>query len=740
MNNFNAAIVPAHLPGGLGPYVHVADDSEAVREPLLRQYWRIFIRRKWIIGGITAASLLSALIVTLLMTPMYTATATVEIAREGENIVNIEGIKAESRSPAADLEFYQTQYSLLEARSLAERVAADLQLAQNESFFEMFGAAPSGEGLFGSSERGSSPERRREMHKEAVDILLEHVTISPIRGSSLVEVSFTSPAPDLSMQIVNTWTKHFIGSTLDRRFEATSYARKFLEDRLEQVRQRLEDSERRLVAYAAQQGIINVASEERGAGGSTVRERSLLSEELLSLSGELARATADRIRAQSVVNAEPGASARGLDNNALNSIRQERAEVSAEYSSMMATFGPDYPPARALEQRLAALDRSVTMEETRVADSISNEYENALRREQALAGRVSELKQQMIDLQRRNIQYNIFQRDVDTNRELYNGLLQRYKEVGIAGGVGSNNISIVDPAILPEEPSSPNLLLNLLIALIGGCALAAGIALALEQIDEAVKEPGDVTRTLGIPVLGVIPNSEDDPMVLLKNRKSDIAEAYLSLQTSLQFSTDHGVPKAIAVSSTRAAEGKSTTAYAIAQSLARTGRSVILIDADMRSPSVSLMTEVSNERGVSNFLAGDDALDLLIRTPQGHGFAVMAAGPNPPNAAELLTSSRLNMLMGELLQRFDHVIVDSPPVLGLADAPLIASKVEGVIYTVEAGGARSSMVKAALNRLTAANANVLGVVLTKFEAKRAGYGYGYDYGYGYGREQSSTGA
>ncbi|PWG02107.1 exopolysaccharide biosynthesis protein [Sphingosinicella humi] len=709
-------------------------------EPLLRQYWRVILRRKWIIGGVIAASLLVALIVTLLMTPMYTATATIEIAREDENIVNIEGIKAESTSSAADLEFYQTQYSLLEARSLAERVAEDLQLSRNAVFFETFGVNPMEGGLFGEANDPNSLEQRRERQKKAVDVLLDHVEISPIRGSSLVEVSFTSPDPALSRRIVNSWTEHFIGSNLDRRFEATSYARKFLEDRLEQLRQRLEASERQLVAYAAQQGIINVVSEERGAAGSTVRERSLLSEELLSLSNELAKSTADRIRAGSLVNGDAGASARALENDALNMMRQKRAEAAAEYSNMMATFGPDYPPAQALEQELAALERSITAEEARVAKSISGEYQNALRREQVLASRVGDLKRQMIDLQRRNIQYNIFQRDVDTNRELYNGLLQRYKEVGIAGGVGTNNISIVDPAILPEEPSSPNLILNLLMALIGGCIVAAGIVLALEQIDEAVKEPADVVGSLGTAVLGVIPSSVGDPLDYLQDRKSDIAEAYLSLQTSLQFSTDHGVPGAIAVSSTRAAEGKSTTAYAIAQSLARTGRSVVLIDADMRSPSIAHMTNVPNDKGVSNFLAGDDDLDRFIRKPEGHDFAVIAAGPNPPNAAELLTGARLNLLLSELLKRFDHVVVDSPPVLGLADAPLIGSKVEGVVYTVEAGAARTSMVRSALNRLAAANANVLGIVLTKFEAKRAGYGYGYgyDYGYGYGKDKANT--
>ena len=706
--------------------------------PLLRQYWRIMVRRKWVVAGVISACLLVALIVTLLMTPLYEATATIEVARESDNIVGLESADTESASSSVDLEFYQTQYSLLEARSLAERVATDLNLAQNEHFFEMFDAEPSG-GLFSDKEgRVLTPRQRTERQKVAVDILLENIAISPIRGSSLVDVSFTSPNPTLSMRVVNSWTEHFIGSNLDRRFEATSYAREFLEDRLEQLRQRLEASERRLVTYAAQQGIVNVVSEERGATGDTVRERSLLSEELLGLSGELAQATGERIRAESVVNGEPAVSARALENAALGAMRQKRAEVAGEYSSMMAQFESEYPPAKALEEQLAALDASIAREEARIGQAITTDYRDALQRERELARRVEGLKSEMIDLRRRNIQYNIFQRDVDTNRELYNGLLQRYKEVGIAGGVGTNNVSVVDPAILPERPSSPNLALNLLLAFLLGSALAGAVVFALEQIDEALKDPMDVTVTLGTPVLGVIPVSDEKPIELLEDRQSDMAEAYLSLQTSLQFSTDHGVPRAIAVTSTRAAEGKSTTSYAIAHSLARTGRSVVLVDADMRSPSITQFVGLPNEFGTSNFLAGDDDLDGLIKKPSNLGFSVLGSGPIPPNAAELLTGSRLKLLLDELLKRYDHVVIDSPPVLGLADAPLIASRAEGVIYAIESGGARSSMIRSAIARLAAANANVLGVVLTKFEAKQAGYGYGYDYGYGYGRKKAAA--
>lgn len=323
---------------------------------------------------------------------------------------------------------------------------------------------------------------------------------------------------------------------------------------------------------------------------------------------------------------------------------------------------------------------------------------------------------------------------MDTNRALYDGLLQRFKEIGVAGGVGINNISIVDPADVPQKPSSPRLLLNLAIALLAGAALGAGLAFALEQIDEAIADPAEVERRLGLPLLGTVPRVEDmEPREALLDRKSDLVDAYLAIQTSLGFTTEHGVPRSLAVTSTRPSEGKSTTSLALATMLARAQRKVILVDGDMRSPSVHHLGGVDHDRGLSNFLAGQDDISELVFEMRDLGFTAMSAGPIPPNAAELLTGSRLQLLISRLLQTYDHVIIDSPPVMGLADAPLIASQVEGVIYAVESHGIRSSLVKTALQRLLATNAHVLGGVLTKFEARKAHYGYGYDYGYGYGR-------
>lgn len=714
----------------------VGQDGQAAEDvPLIAQFIRVGLRWKWVILGSIAASVILGLIVSLLMTPLYTATSTIEIARESNKVVQVGGVEQESNS--ADLEFYQTQYGLLRSRELSERVARELELVDDPAFFEMFGEDLD-EGFFAADpDRPLTAADRARRERKAGEILLENLEVFPIRLSRLVELSFTSPDPELSAKVTNAWSANFIESNLERRFEATSYAREFLEDRLAQLRVRLDESERQLVDYASRQRIINLpfATPTGGGGG----ERGLVVDNLATLNAELSRATADRVRAESrwrQAGGGTGAVPEALENNAITALRQKRAELAADYARMLVQFEPEYPAAQALASQIDELDRSIAREVGRVSASFERGYREALARESELQERVESLKAQFMDLRRRSIQYNIFQRDVDTNRQLYDGLLQRYKEIGVAGGVGTNNVAVVDQADVPIKPSRPRLLLNLALAFLLGCAIGGLLAFGLEQMDEAISDPTAVERTLGVPLLGAIPKSTDaTPIEAMQDRKSELVEAYLSVQTNLEFSTHHGVPATMSVTSTRPAEGKSTTAFSLATSLARARKKVVLIDGDMRSPSVHGLLGLSNDAGLSNYLAGNDDVASLIQPVTSLGFSAIPSGPIPPNAAELLTGDRLQMLLAALAKSFDHVIIDSPPVMGLADAPLIASRVESTVFVVESHGIRTSLVKVALGRLRNAQAHIIGTVLTKFESKRAHFGYGYDYGYGYGRAE-----
>ena len=708
--------------------------GEAYSVPIVMQYLRIAYRWKWLILGAIGLTLLIGILLTLLATPLYTASTRVEINRESSRIVNVEGI--EPKSSAVDIEFYQTQYGLLKSRSLAERVVRDLRLADNQDFFTAIG----GPEAFENASRGGGglAGARQRRFAVATSILLGNIDISPLRGSRLVDIRWTSPDPVLSARVTNAWAAAFIRSTLDRRMDASAYARRFLEGRLEQLRGRLEQSERQLVGYASNEALINIPSGAADAQG-RIPERSLTADSLAALNAELAQATADRVRAQSRLRGSgSGASGEALQNVTIGALRQRRAEAAAEYSRLTTQFEAEYPSVRALAAQIEQLDRAIAREEGRVQGALRNAYQDSLTRERTLSGQVEALKQSFLDQRRRSIQYNIFQRDVDTNRELYDGLLQRYKEIGVAGGVGTNNVSIVDSAQVPDRPSRPRPLLNILMSLMIGSVIGIVLALVREQIDETITDPSDLEKRIGLPLLGTIPRAEtDDPRTELKDPKSNMTEAYLSVQTSLAFSTDHGIPKTLTVTSTRPAEGKSTTAYAIAYSIARNGARTLLVDGDMRSPSVHRDLGIENRKGLSTYLSGDDDFQTLLQRLEGEPFAVMTAGPQPPNAAELLRSGRLEKLIAALSEHFEYVVVDSPPVMGLADAPIIASRTEGTVYVVEARSVKARLARVALGRLRQSRALLLGTVLTKFEAKRAHYGYGYEYGYGYGSKKET---
>lgn len=702
------------------------------QEPKLRRYLRIAFRRRYIILGTTIACVLLGLVVTLLMTPKYTATTTIEISRESDKVTNFQGVEREAS--IADQEFYQTQYGLLRSRSLSERIATQLRLVDDPKFFAMMHVSSSDPAF--QIVAGRYPAAGRMTRQRiAGELLLKRLDVAPTRLSRLVDIRFTSPDPAFSAKIVNAWAENFIQTNLERRIQATSYGRNLLQRQLAQLKERLDTSQRQLVDYASAERIINLPA-QTGGDGRTTSERSIVADDLAALNAALSQATTDRIQAEARYEqaGRSGASTEALRNQAINNLRQKRAELAAEYQRLMTQFEPEYPTAKAIQSQIDQLDRSIGREEGRVSGSLQADYREATERERTLQAKVEQLKASYLDLRRRSIQYNIYQQEVDTNRALYDGLLQRFKEIGVAGGVGVNNISIVDPADVPQRPSSPRLLLNLAISLLAGLVLGSAIALALEQIDEAIADPAEVERRLGLPLLGSVPKLDDGtPKEALLDRKSDLVDAYLAVQTNLAFTTEHGVPRSFAVTSTRPAEGKSTTALALATTLARAQRKVILVDGDMRSPSVHHLGGVDHEVGLSNFLTGRDDIENLTFEMSDLGIMAMSAGPIPPNAAELLTGHRLSLLIERLLETFDHVVIDSPPVMGLADAPLIAGRVEGVIYAVESHGIRSSMVRTALKRLVSANAHVIGGVLTKFETRKARYGYGYEYGYGYGR-------
>ena len=322
-------------------------------------------------------------------------------------------------------------------------------------------------------------------------------------------------------------------------------------------------------------------------------------------------------------------------------------------------------------------------------------------------------------------------REVDTNRDLYASLLQRYKEVDVASGVGANNVFVVDRAELPGSPSSPQLFSALRLAFFLGLGAALAAAYFLERMDDKVRSPEQVESVSGLSLLGVIPKV-GSVEAELSDPRSGLAEAYRSLATALQFTTENGLPRTLVITSSGPSEGKSLTSMAIAKHFATIGRRVLLLDGDLRNPSLHLKLNRDNSVGLSNYLTGACAPPQVMQTTDLPNLAFIASGPLPPNAADLLGSARVHSLLSIGLEVFDLIVIDGPPVMGLADAQLLSSAAAATVFIVGAGQIRTGLVRGALRRLQLSRGSIVGAVLTKYDAKAAGYGYGYGYGHGYG--------
>lgn len=700
------------------------------------EYWRLAVKHRFLILGALLASILLGIGATLLMTPIYTSTVTLQIDREAARVLAESDVEPRESMIQGE-EFFQTQYGLLRSRSLAERVVDSLGLASSNAFLEQMGVTPP------QRAGGTAAENAADRREAVLKAVQDNIGVSPVRGSRLVTVSFESPDPQLSARIVNAFAENFIQSNLDRKYESSSYMREFLEERIAQTKGKLEDAERELVAYAANQQIINLREAESPNG----EPQSLVATNLATLNAALGEVRALRTGIQEKwrnASTAPLMSISDVQQNpTIQRLTEERSKVRAEYQEKLQTFQPDFPEMVELRARLDEMDAQIRIVATGIRDSIRAEYVVTANRERSLQSQVEQLKGDMLDLRDRTVQYNILLREVDTSRTLYDGLLQRYKEVGVTGGVTANNISIIDRGVTPNKPSKPRLFINLALAALFGLGLGVVAALILEALDETLGSPEDVENKLGLPLLAVIPLLDRglSPQEALRDLRSNFSEAYYSLRTALQFSTPDGVPGNLLVTSSRPAEGKSTTAFATAVNLARLGRKVLLADGDLRNPSMHRVVGVENDVGMSNLLSGGGELSALVKPTGQENLDFIACGPLPPNPAELWGGDRLRRVLEEASHLYDHIVIDGPPVLGFADAPLLASAVGGTIFVLEAKGTRRAQARGALRRLSIGNSRILGAVLTKFNNKAiqyGGYDYAYDYHYGPSAEGSAS--
>ncbi len=551
-------------------------------------------------------------------------------------------------------------------------------------------------------------------------------TIRPVIGSRLVDISYSDPDPARAQRIAAAYAEAFISSNIDKRFEANSYAKVFLEDQIQQLKLRLEKSEKTMLDFAQKEQIVQ-----------TNDKVSIAESNLAAANGALGGLVSERIKNEQLWRQLESGDAINvpqlLSNNVISALRAKRSDLVTQYQEKSETFKPGFPAMIQLSNQIAEIDRQLTAEVKTLKNSYKAAYTASLNQEEQMKARIESLKKEVMDLQKRSIEYNILKREADTNRTLYDNLLQRYKEVDIAGGVNANNVFIVDKASLPSAPSSPQMSRALFISLALGLAGGLGAAFLLERLDDTLRSPEEVERILGYATLGVIPkigtgNSIETELV---NPRSHASEAYRSLCTALQLSTDKGLPKTLLVTSAGPAEGKSTTSLTLARHFGKLGLKVLLIDADMRKPCLHAKLGLDNGSGLSNYLTGAAEPPELLQKTDVATLAFISSGPVPPNAADLLGSSRLLSLLSTGGEVFDLIVVDSPPVMGIADAPLLSNALAATIFVVGAGQVRTSLIRAAVKRLQFCRASLIGTVMTKFDA-RSNYGYGYGYGHGYG--------
>lgn len=697
----------------------------------LLAYWHILVKRRRLILSILIAVVAMALLVTLMATPIYRASTVLQIEKQGSQVIQVNGIQPENDMYGWDPDFLQTQIELIKSRSLSERVASEMHMDQAAmdrlyapGWLDRMLALLQPKSKQASKVKAANPSSHAEdLLKSASGIVAGGLSVDPVRNSKLVVINFDSPSAQFSARAANALADGFIAAGLERRFGASSYAKTYLEDQLKLTKSRLEESERKLVLFAQQENLVDTGD----------KGQSLAVQNLTQLNAALATAQDQRIRAQARWQQASGGAmpADMIGNSNIRNLQQQKGALQAQYQLKLQTFKPDYPDMRQLKSQVDELDRQIGQEIGGVRASVKAEYDAATKQEQMLMGQIAALRTQALDVDGRSIQYNILKREVDTNRQLYDGLLQRYKEVGVAGDVRSNNISIIDRAEVPGGRFKPSLTRNLALGILLGAMLGVLIAFLLEFLDDTLKTPEDIEQKLKLPVLGVVPKlgPKDSMVAVASNSQSSFSEAYRSVRTALQFATDHGVPKTLLISSSGPGEGKSTTAQALARNLTQLGKRVLLVDADLRNPSQHKAFGLRAEHGLSSLLAGACSFTEVVQSSGEERLDLILAGPLPPNPAELLSGSKLISLLTVGSERYDHVIVDGPPVLGLADAPILANSVDSTLLMISSGKTKSGAAQAALKRLLAARARIVGCLLTKYDARTAGYGYGYGYQY-----------
>ena len=697
----------------------------------LKEYLWTFYKHRWAIVTFFVVTVSVTAIYNIIAEPEFRASTRILIEKENPNIVDFKEIYA---IDSTSLEFYQTQYNILESRFIAREVIEKLGLWAYGELTDGRGA-PDTEGL--------SQEESRKLDLAAREIVitsfLERFDVKPVRNTQIALVSFNSKSPEMAARVANAAVQAYVDYTLTTKIKANVGASGVLRKNIQEQRKKIEESEKLLFEYKEKFKIISLEEEEN-----------ITIQKLAAHSKNLVNAENVRIEAQSKYQVAVGMLVDGdlagsipevMSNGFITKLKTTEAVLLEQFSEVSRKYGSKHPQVIDLNEKIRTVRGKIDDEIFMVVDSMKSQYDVALRNEIALKGELVRLKEESQSLGKHAVTYSVLARDVYTNKEMYEVLLKRLKETSITGGMQTTNVRVLDEAIPPTIPFRPRRMLNILLAIVLGLFMGPVVAISFEYMDSSVKTPEDIERYLRIPYLGPLPDfhgqeseragGRSTMLVTSLDPKSVPAEAYRSIRTSIIFSSPDD-KRTLLVTSSNPTEGKSVTSSNLAVTMAQNGTRTLLLDMDFRRPVLHKIFNVPQEKGFSNMLVGDAGVDDVITHTNVPNLDVIPSGHIPPNPAELLSSDGIASFMDIFKSRYDRIVIDSPPILSATDPVIISTFVDEVLMVIKMGETSRELVQTAIGKLHHVKANLIGTVLNSVDAGQGNY-YQYQY---YGDRQS----
>jgi capsular exopolysaccharide synthesis family protein len=735
------------------PHTPLVAANAGPEDTQLMDYVRVLYKRRWIAAPVFLVVFVVGAINAVRQTPVYQSRVQMLIETDAPKVAKLDQM-FQTQDGWYNDDFYQTQYRILQSRSLAKKTIDSMKLwdaprlgngpvpkatISLTGFFwtgvnslialakKPFADDPPQAQNAQTSPGATDKAGETAAQSARIDEFLSGLSIMPVRNSRIVEIRYASSDPEFAAQAANAVAKAYIEQNMEYRFNASKDAADWLAGRLAEQRKALEASEAALQAYKEKNGAVSVAD---NASSNIVVQR------LTDLNAALTKAKTERINKEAQYNQLQAAQASGaldsypsvLANEYIQKLKTELADAQRNVATLSQRYDERHPEMIKARSAVQAADAKLKGELAKVVDSVKNEYQAALNEERQLQSALDTQKAEALSMNRKGIEFGVLQREVESNKQIYESLLQRTKETGISSELRATNVRVVDPAEVPRWPISPNVQRDLMVSFAGSLALAVGLAFFFERIDNRIRTPQEMKAHLGLPFLGMVPalatekNGAKSP--LLNNGVApNFVEAFKTIRTNVLFSSSEDGLKTIVVTSAGPGEGKSIVAANLALALAQAGQRVLLVDADMRRPRVHEIYECVQEPGLSNVLTGNAKLSEALRKSTIPGLWLLAAGHIPPNPAELLGSRRYLDLIASLDEHFDWAIIDTPPVLAVADSSIAANEASGVVFVVGSDKTSRQAARAAVEQLAAANAHIVGSVLNRVDLIKHPYYY-----------------